>query len=349
MITSDRIDRVVTLTMVALLITGCFLILRPFFSAILWAIILCFSTWPVYQRIEQAVTGRNTLASIFMVLIITLILILPLLVLGASFADNISALASMAEQLLKHGLPTPPQWVKELPLFGSKLHEQWLAMAGSSVKLTAMLTKYLLPLRTWALQTTAVLGQGILHLSLSVLIAFFFYRDGKFLSDKLIALSTRMGGHEATRLLHIASATIKSVVYGILGTALAQGFLAGIGFWAAGVPSPLLLGVLTCFFSLVPVGPPLIWIPATLWLFQQDQTGWAIFLAIWGVGVVSTVDNVLKPYFISQGSKLPFILIFLGVLGGVLTFGVVGIFLGPTLIAMAYTLFQKWSDVPNAE
>jgi predicted PurR-regulated permease PerM len=343
-ITENRIDRIASIAMIALLITGCFVILQPFFSAILWAIILSFSTWSVYLRIEHAVGGRKTLASALMVFIIALVLILPLVVLGASFADNISGLLDMAQQLLKHGLPNPPLWLKQLPMLGTVLFEKWQAMAGSSVKLTAALTQYLLPLRSWALQITANLGQGILYLSLSVFITFFFYRDGKLLSDKLIALFTRIGGCEAANLLHIAGDTIKSVVYGILGTALAQGFLAGIGFAIAGVPSPLLLGILTCFFSLVPIGPPLIWIPASLWLFQQDQTGWAIFLAVWGVGVVSMIDNVLKPYFISQGSHLPFVLIFLGIFGGVLAFGLVGVFLGPTLIAIAYTLFQKWCN-----
>jgi predicted PurR-regulated permease PerM len=282
-----------------------------------------------------------------MVFMIATILILPLVVLGASLADNVSALLDMAKQLFKHGLPNPPLWIKQLPLLGSPLYHKWQAMAGSTSKLTAMLTQYLLPLQSWVLQIAAHLGEGILYLSLSVFVAFFFYRDGKLLSDRAVALATRMGGHEAANLLHIAGDTIKSVVYGILGTALAQGFLAGIGLAIAGVPSPLLLGVLTCFLSLIPIGPPLVWIPAALWLVQQEQTGWAIFLAVWGVAVVSGVDNVLKPYFISKGSNLPFVLIFLGVFGGVLAFGLVGIFLGPTLIAIAYTLFQKWS-VSNA-
>jgi predicted PurR-regulated permease PerM len=342
MFTENRVDRIVSITMIALLITGCFLILKPFFSAILWAIILSFSTWPVYLWLEKVVKGRNTLASALMVLMIAVILILPLVVLGASFADNIAASVNMAQQLLKQGLPEPPLWLIKLPLLGTTLYTKWQAMVGSSAKLTAIFTQYLVPLRTWALQLTATLGQGIFHLSLSVFIAFFLYQNGKLLAEKLVALFTRVGGQEAPKLLHIAGDTIKSVVYGILGTAVAQGFLAGLGFWVTGVPSPLLLGVLTCFFSLVPIGPPLIWIPATVWLFQQNQTGWAIFLALWGIGVVSAIDNVLKPYFISKGSNLPFVLIFLGVFGGVLAFGLVGVFLGPTLIAIAYTLLQKW-------
>ncbi|MBK8535651.1 MAG: AI-2E family transporter [Candidatus Competibacteraceae bacterium] len=142
----------------------------------------------------------------------------------------------------------------------------------------------------------------------------FFYQDGEALSERLKAVFNRVGGKQAPGLIRIAGDTINSVVYGIIGTALAQGFLAGAGFLIAGVPGALLLGVLTCILSLIPVGPPLIWAPSALWLFQNGETGWAMFLALWGFLVVSTVDNVLKPYFISQGSRLPFILVFLGVL-----------------------------------
>jgi predicted PurR-regulated permease PerM len=187
------------------------------------------------------------------------------------------------------------------------------------------------------------MGEGILYLSLSVFMSFFLYQDGATLSARLEALFTRVGGKQAPELFRIARDTIKSVVYGIIGTALAQGFLAGTGFLIAGVPGVLLLGVLTCILSLIPLGPPLIWAPAAIWLFQKGELGWSIFLALWGMLVVSAVDNVLKPYFISRGSHLPFILVFLGVLGGVMAFGLLGIFLGPTLLAIAYALFREWS------
>ncbi len=341
-LSENQIDKIASIAMIALLLLGCFVILQPFFSAILWAIILCFSTWPVYLQLERLVRGRRTIASGLMVLMIALVLILPLVALVASFAENIAALMEMAWQLFKQGLPNPPLWLAKIPLLGATIYDKWQAIAGSNVKLMALLSQYLLPLRTWALRITANLGQGVLYLSLSVLITFFLYRDGKLLADRLIALFTRLGGHEAAKLLRIAGDTIKSVVYGLIGTALAQGFLAGIGFAIAGVPSPLLLGVLSCFLSLIPMGTPLVWIPASLWLLQQKQLGWAIFMALWGVGIVSTVDNILKPYFISKGSHLPFILIFLGILGGVLAFGVIGIFLGPTLIAIVFSLFEQW-------
>jgi len=140
---------------------------------------------------------------------------------------------------------------------------------------------------------------------------------------------------------------MRGVVYGLLGTAIAQGVLAAIGFWLAGVPAAPLLGLLTFFLSPVPVGPPLVWVPAAFWLFNQGETGWAIFMLIWGTGVVSTIDNILKPLIISQGSDLPFILVLLGVLGGVIAFGFIGVFLGPTLLAIGFALIQDWSENKN--
>jgi predicted PurR-regulated permease PerM len=341
----NRIDRYAAIAMVTVLFLGCFAVLRPFLSAILWAVILTFSTWPVYHGIERVVAGRKGLAAGLMVLLVATVLIVPLVFLGTSLAEDVTALIEIVRQLLIEGPPNPPAWVAKLPVVGARLHDRWQAVAGSGAKLTEELTRYLIPLRDWALHGAANLGESILYLTLSVFIAFFFYRDGAVLSQKLEALFARVGGKQAPELLRLAGDTIKSVVYGIIGTALVQGFLAGTGFLIAGVPGVLLLGVLTCIFSLIPLGPPLIWVPAAIWLFQRGETGWAVFLALWGFLVVSTIDNVLKPYFISKGSHLPFILVFLGVLGGVLAFGVLGIFLGPTLLAVAYALFLEWSSL----
>ena len=139
---------------------------------------------------------------------------------------------------------------------------------------------------------------------------------------------------------------MRGVIYGILGTAIAQALVAGLGFWIAGVPGAVLLSVLTFFFAVIPFGPPMIWIPAALWLFAQDKPGFGIFLALWGLLGISSVDNFLRPYLISQGSKMPFILIFCGVIGGALAFGLVGVFLGPTLLAVAFRLIEEWSSQP---
>src|SRR5262249_43304073 len=154
----------------------------------------------------------------------------------------------------------------------------------------------------------------------------------------------RIGGARGRQMLNVAGSTVKSVVYGILGTALAQGVVAGIGFLIAGVPGAALLALATFLLSVVPVGPPLIWLPAALWLYAQGSTGMAVFMFLWGLLAISMVDNVLKPVIISHGSNLPFMLVLLGVLGGAAAFGFVGIFLGPTLLAVGYRIVNEWVD-----
>jgi predicted PurR-regulated permease PerM len=155
-------------------------------------------------------------------------------------------------------------------------------------------------------------------------------------------MAGRVSGARGGRLLDVAAATVRGVIYGILGTAAAQGLMAGVGFLIAGVPGATLLGLLTFFLSIVPMGPPLVWIPASIWLFQRGSPAWGVFMLIWGVGV-SSIDNVVKPWIISRGSKMPFLLIFLGALGGALVFGLIGVFIGPTLLAVVYRIIEEWS------
>jgi predicted PurR-regulated permease PerM len=180
-------------------------------------------------------------------------------------------------------------------------------------------------------------------LALSIFITFFLFRDGIAVGQRLNAAVERIGGERGGHLLTVAGKTVRGVVYGILGTALAQAVMAGIGFIVAGVPGAALLALLTFFFSVVPVlGTALVWGPAAIWLFHQGSTGWGIFTLIWGLGVAN-IDNVVKPWLISQGSDMPFILIFFGVLGGALAFGFIGVFLGPTLLAVGFRLVEEWS------
>jgi predicted PurR-regulated permease PerM len=192
------------------------------------------------------------------------------------------------------------------------------------------------------------MGEAIIQVSLGVLAAFFFFRDGAEGTKRLSAAVERLGGLRAQRLLTVAASTVRSVVYGVIGTALAQASLQGLGLWLAGVPAAFFLGFLTFFLGFVPVGPPLVWLPAAVWLLYNGAIGWGMFLIGWGFFVVSGVDNVLRPYLISRGSRLPLILMFFGVLGGLMAFGFLGVFLGPTLLAIGYVLFQEWSGAPRS-
>lgn len=342
--TQNRIEQIIGITAVLFLGIGCFVVLRPFISALLWAAILCFSTWPLYLWLERVFQGKRTLAALMMMFLMALILVVPFMVVGFSLADNVTRMISTIREFLNEGAPDPPSWIGQLPIVGEIVEKSWREMAHNSDKLMETLKDFIGRSRGWLLERSLDLGQGILQLSLSVLIAFFFYRDGNIVVSKMNDVIRHIVGDRTQHLLDVVGKTIKGVVYGILGTAIAQGTLATLGFWISGVPAPLLLGLMTFFLSLLPIGPPLIWIPATLWLFYNHHPYWGIFIGLWGIGVISSVDNFLKPYIISRGINLPFVLVFLGVLGGIITFGFLGVFLGPTLLAVGYSVVLEWSS-----
>ncbi len=338
------LERVISGVALALLLVGCAIVLRPFASALLWAVVLWIASVPVHQRVLALVNQRRGWAALLMTLAVTLILLVPILVVGFSLADSAKELVFATRKWLGAGPPEPPGWLSRLPFIGEYATSQWSALAGDSQRLIAQVQRFIEPTTTWILTGGLALGRGIAELVASILIAFFLFRDGGALAPRLRAGVERIAGPRGDHLLELAASTVRSVVYGILGTALVQGVMAGIGFLIAGVPGAVLLGLLTFFMSIVPLGPPLVWIPATVWLFQHGESGWGVFMLVWGLGV-SSVDNFVKPWLISQGSALPFILIFFGVLGGALAFGFIGVFLGPTLLAVGYRLIQDWAVV----
>jgi predicted PurR-regulated permease PerM len=188
---------------------------------------------------------------------------------------------------------------------------------------------------------------GLAELLLAILLAFFFYRDGPAMARRMTALMAKLGGATGVRMLRLSADVTRGVVWGLVGTAVAQGILTGIGLAVAGVPQPVLLAVVAGVISILPVGAPLIWIPAALWLFTQGETGWGIFMALYGGLVISSVDNFIRPWAIARGANLPLLLTLLGALGGVFAFGFLGLFLGPVVLAVGYTLLLEFSGKPE--
>jgi predicted PurR-regulated permease PerM len=278
-----------------------------------------------------------------MTLAMVLIVLLPFLIAGMALSDNVRDLTTAAQHWIEQGPPAPPAWLAKVPVVGHQATEYWQSFAADTAKLWTEAQRFIEPVSSWLLKVGLALGGGLLELALSILIAFFLFRDSGSAAERLTAAVGRIAGEQGKHLLTVASNTVRGVVTGILGTALVQAILAGIGFVIAGVPGAALLALLTFFCSVVPVvGTALIWLPAALWLFHQGSTGWGIFMLIWGAGVAN-IDNVVKPWLISQGSDMPFILIFFGVLGGALAFGFIGVFLGPTLLAVGYRLVVEWA------
>ena len=353
----NRLEQIVGMALLVLLVIGCFVVLRPFVSSLLLALILSYSTWPIYAWAERMLKGRKGAAATLMTLLVAAVLLLPLIVLGSSLADQVAQASGWIRHLFSEGLPPPPHWIAGIPLVGQQLYEYWEGLGQntanlinevSNAKFVGDVGQYLLPAGERLLAAAAILGRGTLELALSLFIAFFFYRDGIDGANRLQAAATRLWGERASRLLDVVGGTIKSVVYGTLGTAIAQSILTALGLWIAGVPGALLLGFLTFLMSLTPIGAPLVWFPASIWLFYTGATGWAVFLLLWGIFIVGGADNFIRPYFISRGSDLPFVLVFLGVMGGAFAFGFLGIFLGPTLLATGYDVVREWTRVETA-
>jgi predicted PurR-regulated permease PerM len=329
-------------TAVVILGLLCLLVLRPFISAALWAVVLCFTTWPLFLRLEMLLGGRRTLSALIATVLLTAIIIGPVVILGATLADNVSALIAASEKLIGEGPPSPPDWVAGIPLIGSHIAAYWNYLnQGSSVRLHE-LARLLPAAKTVAVWGGGALAEGIFQIGLSILIAFFFYRDGHAAANQLQDALHRIAGERGDRLLELAGATIRAVVFGVLGTALLQGVVAAIGFAIAGVPGAVSLGFITFVLSFLPGGPAIVAAPAAFWLYRQGSIGWAVFMMAWGL-MVAMLDNVVKPLLISRGGSTPMILVMLGVLGGALAFGVIGMFLGPTLVALGYSLFEQWA------
>jgi predicted PurR-regulated permease PerM len=339
--TPPRFERNAALVVLALLLVGCVVVMIPFLSALLWAVVLCFSSWPIYRRLLDVMRGRRTLAALCMTLMLILLLLVPFVIIGTTLAENVKEFTAATRQWMTAGPPSPPEWLRKVPLVGNMVSDYWHSLADDTAKLLKAAQRLIEPASSWLLRGGLALGSGLLELALSVFIAFFLFRDGVSASERLLQAVERLGGDTGRHLLTVAGNTVRGVVYGILGTALVQAVMAGVGFVIAGVPGAGLLALLTFFFSIVPMGPPLIWIPATIWLFNTGHTGMGIFMGVWGLAV-SSIDNVVKPWLISQGSDMPFLLIFFGVLGGALGFGFIGVFLGPTLLAVGFRMWEEW-------
>jgi predicted PurR-regulated permease PerM len=344
MVTEKRVEQVLQVSAIVLLVVGCLLVLQPFLGALLAAAILCFSTWPIYQFIEDRTGGRRWLAALAMTLLILLVLVVPLALIALSFRDDVPLLVENSRELFARGLPGPPDWVKAIPLAGEQLDAAWRELAENRDKLGEALKRLLQPAREILVKTGLIIAEGVLQFTLIAFISYFFYRDGAALVAALRNALNRVAGDLTERLLGIIGGTITGVVYGIVGTGLAQAVAALVGFWIAGVPGAIMLASLVFILSIIPAGPVLIWVGATVWLAYNDQPGWATFMVLWGFFVISGIDNIVKPLLISRGAAMPFVLVLLGVFGGVLAFGFVGIFLGPTLLAVGFNFVRRWIE-----
>ena len=338
------VERLLMGLLLAGIAIGCGFVLQPFFSAILWGGILVFTTWPVFEwvRSRARLIGR-TGAALVMVLLTALLLVLPLAVAAPAGSDDVARLRASLEGLLDSGLPSAPSWLFQLPLVGPTLSDYWNSWAADLSVMVEFFRPYFGMIAENGLTLLLGIATGVLQFLLALFIAFFFWVYGDRIAVFLKAIMRRIAGAYAERLIVVTGQVIRGTVYGLLGTAVVQGMLTAFGLWLSGVPRPVLLGSIAGFVSVLPIGAPMIWIPAALWLLSTGHTGWAIFLGVYGVAAISGADSVIRPYFIARGAQLPFLLTVLGVLGGALAFGLLGVFLGPVLLGVGFTLVAEFA------
>ena len=337
-------ERTIALFLIAVLFLACLQITAPFLRALTWATIMTISTWPLFLRFHQRLGERKKLAATVLAMTLALAFLLPGALLIASLTDSIQSVAALATDLTTLKLPDLPSWVTGLPIVGDRIDSVWQSARTDMGAVMEKLQPYIITATQWLLAEGAKLGLTLLEFLLAIVFTGILYVTGESLTALVKRFATRLGGESSLNLLPVAVQTIRSVAFGVIGTALIQAVLSVGSFVIAGVPGVAVLG-LFCFVSaMLQIGTGLVWIPIAIWLAYQDRTGWAIFIVVSGLSI-NIMDNFIKPYLISrQGAGIPTILIFIGVLGGLIAWGFLGIFLGATLLAIGYTVLRSWLD-----
>ncbi len=332
---------VLSVLLMLVLIGAAFWILRPFLLALAWAMMIVVATWPLMLQV-QARLKRRALAVAVMSGAMLLVFIAPLMLAIRTLIDNMDTITRWIRLIPTAAIPPPPEWLKSIPMVGTQATERWASIAAAGKEdLAARLAPYAADAAQWLAGGFGSAGLLAVQFLLTIIVAVVLFTNGEAARATLIRFGRSLAGERGERVVVLAGQAIRAVALGVVVTALAQTLLAGLGLAVAGVP---FAGLLTCVILLLciaQVGPILVLVPAVIWLFWTGATGWGVALLVWTLGV-GTMDNFLRPMLIRKGADLPLLLIFAGVIGGLVAFGIVGLFVGPVVLAVAYTLLNEW-------
>jgi predicted PurR-regulated permease PerM len=333
---------------IGLLLVSSLWILTPFIGALAWATMIVVSTWPILLKVQQSAGGRRWVAVVVMTIVALATFVVPLLAAVSSMFDAAQRSPAVLRDLIGGGLGPPPDWIAGLPVVGARIAEKWTALAaGGPEALVETIRPYARSAATSMLALTGGLGALLLQMLLTIVIAAILYSGGETAASGVLAFAHRLGGTRAEDTVHLAAKAVRSVALGVLVTALVQSALAGLGLWVAGVPHPGLFTAIAFVLAVAQLGPMLVLVPAVIWLYWSGHPGWGTALLIWSIPVIA-LDNVLRPILIRRGVELPMLLIIAGVIGGLIGFGVIGLFVGPVVLAASYTLLRAWiAEVPR--
>jgi predicted PurR-regulated permease PerM len=340
--TSDITRIVLFVVVIGVLLVGSLWTLLPFLLGLTWATMIAIATWPVLLRVQALVGGRRSLAVAVMTILILLVFLLPVAFAISTVLDAADRSPRVVDDFLSRGLPAPPAWIASIPVFGAKVFERWSTVtAGGPTALQAMLEPYGRDAAAYAIAATGGFGGFVVHILFTILLVAILYSQGETAASGTLAFARRLGGETGERTMILAGQAIRSVALGVVVTALIQSVLAGVGLYFVGIPHPGLLTALIFILGIAQLGPIPVLVPAIAWLYWSGSNGAGTALLIWSLPV-ATLDNVIRPILIRRGVHLPLLLIIAGVIGGLISFGVVGLFLGPVLLAATYTLAKDW-------
>jgi len=337
----DLTRTVLAVLLTLILIGASFWILSPFLLSIIWAAMIVVATWPMMLQLQQRLRSR-ALAVALMSGAMILVFVVPLVLAVKTLVDNADTIVEWARTLASRPIPPAPEWLANIPLVGTKLADGWTTLAAAGKEgLVQRLAPYAASTAKWLADALGGFGIFSVQFLLTVIVAVVLYTNGEAARAGLIQFGRRLAGARGESVIVLAGQAIRAVALGVVVTALAQTILAGLGLAVAGIPFAGLLTGVILLLCIAQLGPILVLIPAVIWLFWTDQTAWGTALLIWTLAV-GAMDNVLRPLLIRRGADLSLLLIFAGVIGGLISFGIVGLFVGPVVLAVTYTLLKEW-------
>ncbi len=340
--TNDVTRITIQVLVIGLLIVASLWTMQAFIGPLVWATAIVVATWPMLEGVQRRLGGSRALATTVMTVVMLLIFVVPFFLAIGAMLDASADGVSVVRSYLKTGLGPPPSWLGSIPFAGERLTAQWLELsAGGPEAFGEAIRPHVKSVAAWLLAITGGFGGLFVHFLLTVIIAAILYASGETAARGVRAFASRLGGPRGDGAVVLAGQSVRSVALGVVVTALIQTTLAGLGMWVCGVPHPGLLTAIVFVLCIAQIGPFPVLIPAMIWMFAHASTGWAIAFLIWSIPV-GILDNFLRPILISRGVELPLILIFAGVIGGLLAFGVIGLFLGPVILAVTYSSVGAW-------
>lgn len=343
-VSRDITSTTLQVIIIVLMIAAGFWTISPFLTPLLWAIIIVVATWPILLRIQNCFRGRRWCAVLVMSVGLLMLLVAPLTLAISTIAQNADEIVGWIKSLSTLTVAPPPKWLNDVPVLGSKLAVKWQQlMSASSAELAAKLEPYIKNAISWFLGQAGNVGMMLLHFLLTVIIAAILYAKGETASDGLVRIARRLAGHHGESTLLLASKAIRGVALGVVLTAVIQSAIGGVGLAVVGMPAKTILCGIMFLLCIAQLGPALVLLPSIVWLYWSGEALSGTVLLVFSI-VACFIDNFIRPVLIRKGADLPLVLIFAGVIGGLLTFGIIGLFIGPVVLAVIYTLLQAWVD-----